>query len=98
MTGTAASLTRTNSTGTSQASLTNSLQSILNTPGNPTINSTPIAPDAVPGMLNNNQLLTASNPIVMTTAGGTRSNFSVAKSTFVLLTGLRAYQSYQWRH
>jgi transcription initiation factor TFIIA large subunit len=87
MTGTAASLTRTNSTGTSQASLTNSLQSILNTPGNPTINNTPIAPDAVPGMLNNNQLLTASNPIVMTTAGGLINPISGGTKTFQLANG-----------
>jgi hypothetical protein len=87
MTGTAASLTRTNSTGTSQASLTNSLQSILNTPGNPTINNTPIAPDAVPGMLNNNQLLTASNPIVMTTTGGLINPISGGTKTFQLANG-----------
>jgi len=48
MTGTAASLNRTNSTGTPQGSLANSLQSILNTPGNPTANNTPIAPDSIP--------------------------------------------------
>lgn len=69
LTGTAASLNRTNSTGTPQGSLANSLQSILNTPGNPTNNNATIAPDAIPGTLNNSQLLTGNNPIVMTNAG-----------------------------
>eukprot|EP00029_Vermamoeba_vermiformis_P005036 TRINITY_DN1636_c0_g1_i1.p1 TRINITY_DN1636_c0_g1~~TRINITY_DN1636_c0_g1_i1.p1 ORF type:complete len:356 (-),score=88.13 TRINITY_DN1636_c0_g1_i1:75-1142(-) len=86
LTGTAASLNRTNSTGTPQGSLANSLQSILNTPGNPMVNNAPIAPDTIPGTLNNNHLLTSSNPIVMTNAGGLINPISGNK-TFQLGNG-----------